>query len=213
MVGGRLDGASPAATTPSSPAPPSAPAAPEIVGRGPLPLVAYANGGTIPGVGNEDSELLLGMPGEEIISKGPAEEWRPFLKAINAGKIRRFAAGGTVGFGGYSDDTTDAMKPKNWYDWAALTAGVGFAAASVVTPYVNMATSGQVDLGSIMPTVNTSANSIDGVAQAIGQGVGNIEETLLKMLEALRDGKNIQVTVNQSDPNSGAGMILSAAGL
>ncbi|MCK0516972.1 phage tail tape measure protein [Williamsia sp. DF01-3] len=209
VVGGRLDGASPAATTPSAPAPPSTPAAPEIVGRGPLPLVAYENGGTIPGVGNEDSELLLGMPGEEIISKGPAEEWRPFLKAINAGKIRRFASGGTVGFGGYSDDTTDAMKPKNWYDWAALTAGVGFAAASVVTPYVNMAMSGQVNLGSVLPTMDTSANSVDGVSAEVGKFADAVLKQLEELIQATRDGKK----VHPVDPNSGAGMILSAAGL
>ena len=45
----------------------------------------YANGGTIPGSGNRDTVSAVLTPGEEVISKGPAEKNRPMLKKINAG--------------------------------------------------------------------------------------------------------------------------------
>ena len=45
----------------------------------------YANGGTIPGSGNRDTVPAVLTPGEEVISKGPAEKNRPMLKKINAG--------------------------------------------------------------------------------------------------------------------------------
>jgi hypothetical protein len=214
VVGGRLDGA-PVATTPAATSTPSAPAPaaaapPEVFGRGPLPIVAYANGGTIPGVGNEDSELILGMPGEEIIRKGPAEEWRPLLKAINSGKIRKFAAGGTVGFGGYSEETSDFMKPENFYDWAALAVGGAFTAASVAMPYVNMALGKSVNLGSILPTMDTSANSVDGVSQMVGKVADEVVKQLIEIQRAVREEG---AKVHPTDPNSGAGLILGAAGL
>lgn len=206
VVGGHLDGAAPsttpAATTPTVTAP-AAPAAPEVYGRGPLPIVAYANGGTIPGIGNEDSELIWGMPGEEIISKGPAEEWRPFLKAINSGKLKRFAAGGTVGFGGYSPDTKDAMKPNNWYDWAALTVGGGFAVASLISPYVDMAASGTVSLGDALPTVDTSANSVD-------LGLAKVVDELRQQTEELKEAitKNSKTLHVVDNGNAGAASML-----
>lgn len=45
----------------------------------------YAGGGTIPGSGNRDTVPAVLTPGEEVISKGPAQKNRPLLKKINAG--------------------------------------------------------------------------------------------------------------------------------
>lgn len=45
----------------------------------------YAGGGTIPGTGNRDTVPAVLTPGEEVISKGPAEKNRPILKKINSG--------------------------------------------------------------------------------------------------------------------------------
>ena len=175
---------------------------------------AYANGGPIhgPGTGTSDDVPILASNGEWVMQAAAVDKYGVgFMDAVNAG---RFAAGGGVGFGGYSDDTTDAMKPKNWYDWAALTAGVGFAAASVVTPYVNMATSGSVTLGDLAPTVNTSANSIDGVAQALGKEAEKTNEILTRMLRAVQDGKKINVIFQEDNLSRGMlAMSMTAAGM
>ena len=87
-----------------------------------------------------------------------------------------YAAGG---FAGYSEDTSDALKPRSFYDWAALVAGGGFAVASAVTPYIGMGASGQVTLGDLAPTVDTSSNTIDGAAEQLK----TLADSLQKQIE------------------------------
>jgi hypothetical protein len=60
-------------------------------------VIQRAAGGTVPGVGNTDSQPALLTPGEEVISKGPATKNRALLKAINSGAVVAYAKGGTVG--------------------------------------------------------------------------------------------------------------------
>ena len=190
---------------------------PEVTGKGPLPLVAYATGGI---QGQPRSAQVLNGERKWITQAGEAgiESFIPIDGSTRSvaiweetgrrlGVLKSYASGG---FGGYTEDTTDAMKPKNMYDWASLLVGGGFAVASAITPYVNMANGGQVTLGDLAPTFDTSSNSIDGVSQMVGQGLEAIVKQLNELIQATRENKQIHST---ADPNSAAGMILSAAGL
>lgn len=172
----------------------------------------YRSGGTIPGHGSGDIVPIWAEPGEEMVRKTMAEKHRPLIKAINRDEVQAFADGGTTGFAGYTGDTEDVMKPKNFYDWAALVAGGGFAVASAVTPYVNMANSGQVSLGDLAPTVDTSANSIDGISQALGASADELKEVLIAILEATRENKKVKATID-SGVMDGLTPALSVAGL
>lgn len=196
------------ATTPE----PEAATGPEVLGRGPLPLVAYALGGID---SKPNSAQMLNGERTWLTQAGEAgvEAYIPIdgsdrSKTLWAetgarlGLMQQFADGG---FGGYSDDTTDSMKPQNWYDWAALTAGIGFTAASVVAPYAGMASGGSVNVGDIMPTASTSNNSIDGVAQAVGEQVSAIQKQIEELTKAVREsGKTVHVVPG----NQGAAAML-----
>lgn len=156
-------------------------------------------GGTIPGHGDTDSVPLLGMPGEEIIRKHIAEQpgMRAYLKAINSGVIKpqRFGDGGTVGFGGYSDDNRDSMAPKNWYDWTALGVGAGFAAYNMIEPYAGILTSGKVDLGNITPRLNTATTDTQMISSTMSAVAGQVTEQLDKIFWAIKEGKDITVKI------------------
>lgn len=198
--------------------PDAASTAPEVTGKGPLPLVAYANGGI---QGRPGQATLLNGERNWITRAGEAglEAFIPVNGSDRSkklwmetgerlGMLQAFASGG---FGGYSDDTTDAMKPKNWYDWAALVAGGGFAVASAITPYINMAQGGQLDLGKMTPTFDTSANSIDGIAQALGKTVDEIKQQIEELTKAVREnGKTLHVV--DSGNQGAAGMLQMKAG-
>jgi hypothetical protein len=54
-------------------------------------VIQRAAGGTVPGVGNTDSQPAMLTPGEEVISKGPATKNRALLKAINSGAVVAYA--------------------------------------------------------------------------------------------------------------------------
>lgn len=168
----------------------------------PGPAKPMATGGTIPGVGNTDSELILGMPGEEIIRKDVAEQpgMRRFLKAINAGLVPAppgFAAGGTVGagFGGYVHDDSDVMAPKNWRDWLGLATGSAFALYNLFEPYVNAAVTGKVDLGNITPRLNTGSTDTPMVTSLVSNVAGQISQQLDELIWAVKEGKNITVKI------------------
>lgn len=91
-------------------------------------VALYGDGGTVPGAGFGDTEPALLTPGEEVIRRGPAQQFRSLLKAINAG---RFANGGTVGgFGGGYDPNPDPSHKLGLYELLALASGVGLTAAS-----------------------------------------------------------------------------------
>lgn len=169
----------------------------------------YATGGTIPGVGNTDSVPLLGMPGEEIIRKSIAEQpgMRPFLKAINAGQIgpQHFADGGTVGFGGYTNDTDDVMAPNNWYDYLSLGVGSAFAAYNMVEPFVSSAITGKFDLGSMTPQLNTGTTDTGLISSTLSNAAGQVQQQLQQIIYAIKEGKNIKITLSGfNDPNADA---------
>lgn len=177
----------------------------------PGPAKPMATGGTIPGVGNTDSELILGMPGEEIIRKDVAEQpgMRRFLKAINAGLVPTppgFAAGGTVGagFGGYVHDESDVMAPKNWRDWMGLATGAGFALYNLFEPYVNAAVTGKVDLGNITPRLNTGSTDTRLVTSTLSAAASQLSQQIDELIWAVKEGKNITVKIEgASDPFNG----------
>ncbi|MGW8935980.1 phage tail tape measure protein [Gordonia terrae] len=178
-----------------------------VPGGLPGPAKRMAAGGTIPGVGNTDSELILGMPGEEIIRKSVAEQpgMRRFLKAINAGAVDApaFANGGTVGagFGGYVHDDSDVMAPKNWRDWMGLATGAGFAAYNLAEPFVNAAVTGKVDLGNITPQLNTGTTDTGMVTGLVSNVAGQISSQLEELIWAVKEGKNITVKIDgANDP-------------
>lgn len=177
----------------------------------PGPAKPMATGGTIPGVGNTDSELILGMPGEEIIRKDVAEQpgMRRFLKAINAGLVPAppgFAAGGTVGagFGGYVHDDSDVMAPKNWRDWLGLATGSAFALYNLFEPYVNAAVTGKVDLGNITPRLNTGSTDTGLVTSTLSAAASQLSQQIDELIWAVKEGKNITVKIEGArDPFNG----------
>ena len=244
VTGGHLDSiGSGTTTTPSdsdttkksTPATPSTTGdgRPKIVFHGPdgkklgeNDAAKFADGGTVPGVGNEDSELIMAMPGEEVIRKrvASAPGVRQFLKRVNAGmipphelrKFGHFEDGGTVGFGGDADDDSDYMKPQNWRDYGRLLVGGVNAAASVVAPYVAMAQSGNIDASALLPTMDTSTADNDfGVAQVVGEYADDIKEQLGEIARLLAKGERVTVTIEglpNQDP-SAAKMIQQAMGV
>ncbi|ETD31530.1 hypothetical protein [Williamsia sp. D3] len=117
---------------------------------------------------------------------------------------------GEGGFGGYTVDTRDAMKPRNASDAFALLTGLGFTAASGIAPYLGMTQSGKLDLGNLAPTFDTGANDIPGLSGVIGDYAGQISQQLDAIVQAVREGKNITVTV-ESDEGP-ASMIMQKSG-
>jgi TP901 family phage tail tape measure protein len=216
VVGGSLDGTgSTSTTTASTTATPDATSTtgPEVFGKGPLPLVAYALGGidSKPGsaqmLNGERTWLTqAGEAGVEAYIPINGSDRSKSLWAETGKRLGVMEAFANGGFGGYAADTSDSMKPRNWYDWAALAAGTGFAAASMVTPYIGMAAGGSVDLGSALPTVDTSNNSIDGVAQAISTAIDPIQKQIEELTKAvIQSGKTLHVVDNG---NAGAASML-----
>lgn len=170
-------------------------------------------GGTVPGVGNTDSELIAAMPGEEIIRKAIAEKpgVRSFLKRLNSGQLQAFSDGGTVGFGGYSDDNSDAMKPKNWYDWAGLAVGAGFAAYNTIDPYIQMGMSGQVDLGNATPKFSTNTTDTSYISGLVSDVGGQISQQLQELIWAVKEGKDIRISIQSDNKPQGFGEPAMAA--
>ncbi|MCK0517866.1 phage tail tape measure protein [Williamsia sp. DF01-3] len=194
---------------------------PEKLGNiGPLAISAYARGAIedrAPGSAQvlNREHIWLTQAGEAGPESYIPLNGSPRSKALwletgrHLGMMDSYAAGG---FAGYSEDTSDALKPKNFYDWAALVAGGGFAVASAVTPYLGMASGGQVTLGDLAPTVDTSANSIDGISQALGASADELKEVLIAILQATRENKKVKATLD-SGVMDGLTPALSAAGL
>lgn len=173
-------------------------------GKNPLPLMAYGLGGTVPGTGNEDSELIAAMPGEEIIRKAIAEKpgVRAFLKQLNAGQLTAFAGGGTVGgFGGYADDNSDWMRPTSLSDWFGLATGAGFAAASVISPYASIAYdfatdgAGSISLGDLAPQPSTGTNDVPILSQIVADQTQALTQQIDELRKAVAEGKKVYITV------------------
>lgn len=148
--------------------------------------------------------------GEAYIPLGVAKRarsraiWRETGKRLG---IRDFADGG---FGGYSGpDTTDYMKPRNLYEAASLATGLGFTAASVFGNYLDMASSGTVDLSNLMPQFDTSSNSIPGLDKAFQQ----MPQQLEGILETLKKGGLVKVDADVNTSTGAVGIKFDAAGI
>lgn len=222
VTGGRLDSvgaSSPSSTTPTTPSSPGAPDStpgdrkgltlrtPFLRGQKPLHL---RTGGTVPGTGSGDIVPAMLEPGEKVVPKAQATRWADVIDAIIDGRTPGYQDGGTVGFGGYADDTSDYMKPKNWRDAIALATGAGFTAASVAGPYIGMLQSGQVDLGSLAPTADTGSNDIPAIGEMVGDYAGQISSQLAEIAQLLAKGERVHITI-ESDDNSAANMVAMAA--
>ena len=53
-------------------------------------------GGKVPGIGDKDTQPAVLTPGEFVVRRGPAEQFLPFLEAINSGKVKGYTNGGSV---------------------------------------------------------------------------------------------------------------------
>jgi phage-related minor tail protein len=223
VVGGHLDGATSAPSTPSpSTSPPADDGAPTIDspdqvvvttplmnGRDPVTLTPNApnmrrfalgdvrNGHQAEMVRPGDYRLW-GEPesgGESYIPHAPSNRARSLRIWAETGRILGVPGFKAGGFGGYTADTRDASAPKNLYDLLALGAGLGFMGASVAGPYIGMAQSGNWTLGDLAPTVSSSANDIPGVSNAVREQT----EWLQKIFQAVKEGK---VVVIQGDDSA-----------
>ena len=53
----------------------------------------FADGGTVPGTGNEDTVPAMLTPGESVINKRASKQFGPLLEAINSGRIKMLSQG------------------------------------------------------------------------------------------------------------------------
>ncbi|UAJ16269.1 tape measure protein [Gordonia phage Hortense] len=172
-------------------------------------------GGTVPGTGISDTVPALLTPGEEVTRRAMAIKYRRLLKAINADKVGRYASGGTAGFGGYSADDSDYMKPTSLYDWLALGVGGASSVAGMAAPYAQMLLTGQVDLGNAMPQFDTGANDPTGgfANSIISDFASQISQQLNELIRAVKEGQDIHVKVENDQSPSAAGLVGMAMGV
>ena len=172
-------------------------------------------GGTVPGSGMSDTVPALLTPGEEVTRRAMAIKHRRLLKAINADKVARYASGGTAGFGGYSADDRDYMKPTSLTDWLALGVGGASSVAGMVAPYAQMALTGQVDLGNALPQLNTGANDPSGgfATSVVSDFASQISQQLNELIRAVKEGHDINVNVENDQSPSAAGLVGMAMGV
>lgn len=116
------------------------------------------------------------------------------------------------GFGGYTRDTRDYMKPTSLYDLAALGVGLGFTAYNAVAPYIAMAESGQWNLGEMSPVLNTGANDLPGFASKIGELLNAHMEQVTALLQAIHNRIPLEMNVEVDTGNRAAGVMLSKIG-
>lgn len=172
-------------------------------------------GGTVPGTGISDTVPALLTPGEEVTRRAMAIKHRRLLKAINADKVGRYASGGTAGFGGYSADDSDYMKPTSLYDWLALGVGGASSVAGMAAPYAQMLLTGQVDLGNAMPQFDTGANDPTGgfATSVVSDFASQISQQLNELIRAVKEGKDIHIKVENDQSPSAAGLVGMAMGV
>lgn len=202
VTGGRLDSvgttSAPSTTTPTTTtSTPTKDDPSKLKPSGPLPIVAYAEGGwngpdAAQMLNNANAWVTLaGEAGREafIPMDGSDRSKGLWLQAgRELGMVRAYAGGG---FGGYAEDTSDWMAPKSWMDYAYLAAGAGFTAASVIGPYAQMAAAGQVTLGDLAPQPSTSSNDIPGLGEALSKAVEPLNNQLTELRKAVQDNKKI----------------------
>ncbi|QAY05753.1 tape measure protein [Gordonia phage Vasanti] len=185
-------------------------AALEEAKRMPNPVQKYAMGdvrnGHQPEIVRPGDYRLWGEPesgGESYIPHAPDRRARALGIWAETGRILGVQGFDQGGFGGYAADTRDAMAPKNLYDLMALGVGGTMTALNTIAPYVKMAMTGQVDLGNMTPNVDLGANSPPLVAEYVGQVANQISQQLTEIVWAIKDGKNIRVTVENATGPSG----------
>ncbi|WP_431840644.1 phage tail tape measure protein [Gordonia hongkongensis] len=185
-------------------------AALEEAKRIPNPVKQYAMGdirnGHQPEIVRPGDYRLWGEPesgGESYIPHAPDRRARALGIWAETGRILGVQGFDQGGFGGYAADTRDAMAPKNLYDLMALGVGGTMTALNTIAPYVKMAMTGQVDLGNMTPNVDLGANSPPLVAEYVGQVANQISQQLTEIVWAIKDGKNIRVTVENATGPSG----------
>ncbi|UCZ89068.1 transglycosylase family protein [Gordonia sp. WA4-43] len=178
--------------------------------RMPNPVKQYAMGdvrnGHQPEIVRPGDYRLWGEPesgGESYIPHAKDRRARALGIWAETGRILGVQGFDQGGFGGYAADTRDAMAPKNLYDLMALGVGGTMTALNTIAPYVKMAMTGQVDLGNMTPNVDLGANSPPLVAEYVGQVANQISQQLTEIVWAIKDGKNIRVTVENATGPSG----------
>ncbi|WP_026920030.1 phage tail tape measure protein [Gordonia polyisoprenivorans] len=206
VTGGRLDSvgstSTPTTTSTTTTSTPTKDDPSKLKPSGPLPIVAYAEGGwgdrpdAAQMLNNANAWITLaGEAGREafIPMDGSDRSKGLWLQAgRELGMVRAYAGGG---FGGYAEDTSDWMAPKSWMDYAYLAAGAGFTAASVIGPYAQMAAAGQVTLGDLAPQPSTSSNDIPGLGEALSKAVEPLSQQLEELRKDVRDGKTVHIVV------------------
>lgn len=206
VTGGRLDSvgstSTPTTTSTTTTSTPTKDDPSKLKPSGPLPIVAYAEGGwgdrpdAAQMLNNANAWITLaGEAGREafIPMDGSDRSKGLWLQAgRELGMVRAYAGGG---FGGYAEDTSDWMAPKSWMDYAYLAAGAGFTAASVIGPYAQMAAAGQVTLGDLAPQPSTSSNDIPGLSEALSKAVEPLSQQLEELRKDVRDGNTPHIVV------------------
>ncbi|MGW0039822.1 phage tail tape measure protein [Gordonia sp. NPDC003376] len=163
-----------------------------------------AGGGGVSGPGGPRDDLVPAMLSDgEYVHQASAVDYygTGFMDAVNAKRFPRTifrADGGFAGYGG--DDNSDVMAPKNWYDWVGMGVGAGFAAYNTIDPYVGMAMSGQVNLSSVTPTINTGTTDLGYPSSILSNLGGQISSQIQELIRAVKEGKNIKVVVES--PNA-----------
>ncbi|MFE7746875.1 phage tail tape measure protein [Nocardia sp. NPDC057455] len=169
------------------------------------------------------NEPMIGAPGDIRVWNEPAaggEGYVPFAPAKRQRALAVWAeigrrlgvpgfADGGLGFGGYTADDTDWMKPRNAYDAAALAAGLLFTAASGLSGVASMASSGTVDLGNLIPSFDTGSNDIPGLSEAFKALVKPLEDILAE----LKKGGMVKVDVDVDTNTGGVNASLQRAGI
>ncbi|AMS02416.1 tail length tape measure protein [Gordonia phage Bjanes7] len=185
-------------------------AALEEAKRLPNPAQKFAMGdvrnGHQPEIVRPGDYRLWGEPesgGESYIPHAPDRRARALGIWQETGRILGVKGYAGGGFGGYAADTRDAMAPKNLYDLMALGTGGAMTLSNAIAPYVQMAMTGQVDLGNLTPNVDLGANSPPLVAEYVGKATDQISQQLRELIWAVKDGKNIRVVVENATGPSG----------
>lgn len=184
------------------------PEAGAVPGGLPGPAKRFADGGWT-GPGNRNDPAGIVHADEFVLRKDSRRaiesQYPGALDYMNQfGTFPGYADGGTVGFGGYTHDTSDVMAPKNWRDWMGLATGAGFMAYNLAEPYVNAAVTGKVDLGNITPQLNTGTTDTGMVTGLVSNVAGQISQQLDDLIWAVKEGKNITVKIDGArDPFNG----------
>ncbi|AOE44295.1 tape measure protein [Gordonia phage Eyre] len=188
-------------------------AALEEAKRMPNPVKQYAMGdvrnGHQPEIVRPGDYRLWGEPesgGESYIPHAPDRRARALGIWEETGRILGVKGYAGGGFGGYVTDTRDATAPKNLYDLMTIGAGGALMAANTLAPYAQMIATGQVDLGSLTPNLDTQSNNPPLIAEYVGKVTDQISQQLTEIVWAIKDGKNIRVTVENATGPSGLTM-------